>query len=209
MEIIPIAEIKAREADPATYQGATARVELFNVRARPHTARMESLGAQAIRANNPAAKVRALREMLDPVAVAAQGVAACRKGCGSCCHIAVQISVVEAEVIGKEIGIKPTAPAQYTAPGDQQTSASKYYGTRCPFLVNDQCSIYAVRPLSCRTLFNLDADALLCTIVPGDPPTVPYLNHMQFTNIIARALLESANRFADLRDFFPNGKGRP
>lgn len=208
MKIIPIAEIKARESDPATFQGAQARMDKFNEHARPHIARMEALGAQAIRAKNPAAKVKALREMLDPVAVAASGVAACRKGCGACCHIAVQMTADEAEIIAKEIGVKPATPEQYGIPGNQEAAASKHYGTPCPFLVNDQCSIYASRPLSCRTLYNMDADALLCTVVPGDSPKVPYLNHWQFTKVIALAFIDSATRFADLREFFPNGKGK-
>jgi hypothetical protein len=55
----------------------------------------------------------------------------------------------------------------------------------------------------------MDADALLCTIVPGDPPKVPYLNHMQFTTVIVRALMDFPNRYADIRDFFPKGKGKP
>jgi hypothetical protein len=171
---------------------------------------MEALGAQAVRANNPAARIRALREMLDPVAVAASGLAACRKGCGACCHIAVTMTAEEAEVIGKEIGVKPATPAQYIDQGGRDETAARFYGTPCPFLVNEQCSIYASRPLSCRTLYNMDADALLCTVVPGNAPKVPYLNHMQLTNIIVRAYMAAGTvpRFADLRDFYPNGKGR-
>lgn len=207
--VIPIAEIRDRQADPATFQGATERMARFNERARPHIARMEALGAQAIRAKNPAAKVQALREMLEPVAAAASGLAACGKGCGACCHIAVMMPAEEAELIGREIGVKPSMPARFVAPGDQGKSAMQLYGAPCPFLKADQCSIYASRPLSCRTLFNMDKDALLCTVVPGDPPKVPYLNHSQFTNIIARAFMDAPPRFADLRDFFPNGKGKP
>jgi Fe-S-cluster containining protein len=209
--VIPIAEIKARESDPAVSQGAQSRMDKFNERARPYIARIEALGAQAIRAKNPAARVNALREMLDPVAAAASGVAACGKGCSACCHIAVTLTAEEAEVIGKEIGIKPTMPAQYIEQGGRDATAAKYYGTACPFLVADKCSIYASRPLSCRTLYNMDSDALLCTVVPGDAPKVPYLNHWQFTNVIVRAFIASgsAPRFADLRDFFPKGKGKP
>lgn len=206
-KVIPIAEIKARQSDPAVFQGAQARMDKFNERARPYMARMEALGAQAVRANNPAAKVKALREMLDPVANAAKGVAACGKGCSNCCHIAVTMTADEAELIGKEIGIKPATPATFTKPGSDETAA-RYYGVTCPFLVDDKCSIYASRPLSCRTLYNMDSDALLCTVVPGDPPKVPYMDFRQFNNVIARAFLDSAPRFADLRDFFPTGKGK-
>jgi hypothetical protein len=208
--IIPIAEIKARESDPETFAGAQARVGRFNDAARPHVARMEALGAQAVRANNPAAKVRALREMVEPLAAATKGNVACHKGCSSCCHVAVTVMAEEAEVIGKEIGVKPSTPARFIGPDDRKDTAANYYGTPCPFLVDDKCSIYASRPLACRTLYNMDKDALLCTIVPGDPPRVPYLNHNQFTNVIVRAFMPgTVPRFADLREFFPRGKSKP
>jgi hypothetical protein len=206
--VIPIAEIKARQSDPTVYQGAQTRMDRFNERARPHVARMEALGAQAVRANNPAAKVRALREMLDPVIAAVSGLAACGKGCSACCNINVTISAEEAEIIGKEIGVKPMTPARFIRLDEKEETMAEYYGTPCPFLVDHQCSIYESRPLACRTLYNMDTDALLCTVVPGDPPKVPYLNHMQFTTVIMRAFMDSPNRYADLRDFFPKGKGR-
>jgi hypothetical protein len=204
--VIPIAEIKARQSDPTTFQGAQARVDRFNERLRPYAARIEALGTQAVRANNPTAKVKALREMLDPVIAAASGVAACGKGCSKCCHINATLSAEEAEVIGKEIGIKPTMPPRFTKLDEGEEMMDDHYGTPCPFLVNQQCSIYESRPLACRTLFNMDADALLCTVVPGDPPIVPYLDHRQFTAVIVRSFLDFPNRYADLRDFFPKGK---
>lgn len=203
---IPIIEIKQREADPNVPKLAQARMDRFNARAMPHKARMETLGTIAIRAHSPTAKVRALREMLDVVADAASGLAACGKGCGACCNIAVMVSADEAAVIAKEIGVKAAQPAQYATHGESAANAASHYGEPCPFLVNNECSIYDYRPLSCRTLYNMDSDALLCTVVPGDPPQVPYLNHWPFTMVIARAFFESKDRYADLRDFFPRGK---
>jgi hypothetical protein len=205
--IIPIAEIKARQADPDVAKGAQARMDRFNERVTPHRARMETLGTIAIRAHSPAAKLRALREMLDIVAVAAGGLAACGKGCSACCNIAVMVPSEEAAVIAKEIGVKAARPEHFATHGDG--SADKYYGEPCPFLTNGECSIYEYRPLSCRTLYNMDADALLCTVVPGDAPKVPYLNHWPFTMVIAQAFIQSMHSYADLRDFFPKGKGKP
>jgi Fe-S-cluster containining protein len=204
--VIPIAEIKARQADPVALQGAQARVDRFNERLRPYVERVKALGAQAVRANNPAAKVKLLREMLDPVTAAANGLAACGKGCSRCCHINVTLSAEEAEIIGKEIGVKPVMPARFIKLDEREETMADHYGTPCPFLVNEQCSIYESRPLACRTLFNMDSDALLCTVVPGDPPKVPYLDHRNFTNVIVRAFMDSPLRYADLRDFFPKGK---
>jgi hypothetical protein len=167
---------------------------------------LEELANAAIRAKRRAAKVELLREMLDILNAAADGIAACRKGCGACCHVSVILSADEAEVIGKEIGVPVAPPSRYEKRGSTADAAKQHYGTPCPFLVNDQCSIYASRPLACRTLFNMDGDALLCSIVPDAPPKVPYLDHMQFTMVIAQAFMHSMDAHADLREFFPNGR---
>lgn len=200
---IPIVPIEARKNDPTVYDEANARMQKVNDRLRPHKARLEAFGTQALRAKNAAAKVKALRSMLDLVNDAAYGQAACAKGCSACCHISVMVCADEAAVIAAEIGTKAAKPARYAVHGDNARATLKHYGEPCPFLVDGACGIYESRPLSCRTAFNMDRDALLCTIVPNDPPQVPYLNHMQFTMVIARAFLDSMHKYADLRDFFP------
>jgi hypothetical protein len=53
--------------------------------------------------------VPARRICLDP---AFAGIAACQKGCTHCWHIPVTISIVEAVLIGRHIGRKPTSPLQ-------------------------------------------------------------------------------------------------
>lgn len=206
--VFPIAEIKARAADPEVAKRAEERMRKVNERAAPHIEKMEALGAQAIRAKSPAAKVRALREMLDLLHSAADGIAACGKGCTACCHTSVLMGTEEAAVIGAEIGVKPASPARFLRQGDRDRTAIHHYGEACPFLVNDQCSIYASRPLACRTLYNMDSDALLCTIIPDDPPSVPYLNHWPFTMVIAQAFIHAIDHHADLREFFPKGKSK-
>lgn len=206
--VIPIAAIRRRQADPTLFDRANTRARAISAALRPHKAKMEALANQAIRAKNTGAKVKALRDMLAYVARAAEGLTACGKGCGSCCHVAVTVSAEEAAIIGKEIGITP-AKAAGLAPNraGRDETAAEHYGTPCPFLVDDQCSIYESRPLACRTLYNVDIDALLCTVVPDDPPKVTYLDHSQFTMIIAQAFMASAFNHADIRDYFPNGKG--
>lgn len=207
-KVIPIAAIKARAADPQTKIDAIERIDILNARLPLKKARalMDSLGGQAIRARSAKAKVKALREMVAVIGDAVSDLAACGKGCSACCHVSVVMGADEAVVIGREIGVAPKVPAQFIKPGEHD--AREYYGTPCPFLVNSECSIYESRPLACRTLFNMDKDALMCTIVPGDPPRVFYLNHMPQTTVIAEAFEDCAHLHADIRDFFPKGKGR-
>lgn len=207
--IYDLERIKARQADEdgRVRAGAEARARQITARLAPQTRELEALANQALRATKTATKIAALRSMMRLVHVAARDIAACGRGCSSCCHQAVLLNAEEAAYIGAEIATKPQKVAHFVKQGKTKAEADKHYGDPCPFLVDQQCSIYESRPLACRTLYNLDADALLCTVVPGDAPQVPYLDHRQFTEVIAFSFMKTAHRFADIRDFFPNGKG--
>lgn len=84
------------------------------------------------------------------------GFSSCSKGCSHCCNMDVQMTVFEAEYISMTTAI----PLRYDA---AMTFGHK---SRCPFLSKDNgCTIYAVRPLFCRTYHSL-SDPKLCGI-PG------------------------------------------
>jgi len=70
----------------------------------------------------------------------------CAPGCASCCHVELSVSAVEADAIGAHIA---------ALDDDARTSiaarAERHDG-RCVMLDDDSlCSIFAVRPLVCRT----------------------------------------------------------
>lgn len=74
----------------------------------------------------------------------------CKKGCSWCCRVPVDVSAIEAQLIGEYIGIEPknlTADRQWYRMPDK---------TKCPFLKNDCCSIYPVRPFNCRVFASAD-----------------------------------------------------
>ncbi len=92
---------------------------------------------------------------------------ACKAGCGWCCHQQVGISAPEAARIAVHLA---DLPAEQAAPLKDKiratAKATAGMGTRararsklpCPFLGDDgACSIYAVRPLRCRSLHSIDA----------------------------------------------------
>lgn len=102
------------------------------------------------------------------LARAANGAVACRPGCDHCCYQSV--GVTPAEALAITVHLKTTLSSEELA---QTTSdvAKARERTRglssqerfspehpCPFLKNAQCSIYEVRPLSCRGMNSLDAD---------------------------------------------------
>lgn len=67
----------------------------------------------------------------------------CGPGCSSCCQ-AFSVLPIEAAAIGEAIASLPIASRERfgkLAPGDD----------RCPLLIDDLCSIYAARPIICRT----------------------------------------------------------
>lgn len=136
---------------------------------------------------------------------------ACREGCHHCCHMAVTITGYEAAIIGKHIGRQPT-PVNFNVEhfidaGVEVAQAElrdKYTGKDCPFLKDSKCSIYEVRPLACRSYFNISGEPDLCDLTKG-ANDVPSIDFRVFWAAQAAAFMQY--EFGDLRDFFPFVKG--
>ncbi len=92
--------------------------------------------------------------------------AACKVGCGWCCHQQVGVTVIEAVRIARHLGDLPadeggalmarvTDTARRTA--GMTTGERARSKIACAFLGADgRCMIYAVRPLRCRGLYSID-----------------------------------------------------
>ncbi len=73
---------------------------------------------------------------------------ACDRGCHACCAPGLTVASVEAAAIAQFLGEHPDVAATAEA----LAKARPWQDTRCSFLNADgACSIYAVRPLVCRT----------------------------------------------------------
>jgi len=129
----------------------------------------------------------------------------CAGGCSGCCYMATAISGFEARMIGRYIGRAPRELGRenIASPALEDDLRARYTGVRCTFLVDGRCSIYPVRPASCRLHHSLNDDASNCTIVPGvtPAPLVPHLNLTAVT--VAVAFIFRADDFGDIREFFP------
>lgn len=216
-QTIELDELRAAVAE--RYKVVWTRAE---ARAAPMQAKAHALAAIAQKIVNrllksplsPAERVRRLWPLIDEKVALAKGIAACKKGCSHCCHIPVGLTTVEAEIIGKHIGKKPR-PAPPGKHGLGRSGKGAFadvrsgYDNPCPFLENDLCSIYEVRPVECRQLVNLDVDNLLCHLHVDEVFNVPYMDMRDFET--ASVMLQGVseyNRLADIREFFPTGRRR-
>ena len=127
---------------------------------------------------------------------------ACRKGCSHCCHIDVAVPREEAQLIAKATGAVLHEPATLSN-ALEASGRGDYFGTACTFLLAGKCSIYAHRPLACRTLVNLDDDERLCELRPGVEVPVPYADATALQGAFVQATHKQD--WADLREWFPEG----
>ena len=99
----------------------------------------------------------------------------CRKGCSGCCNLAVHATYPEAVLVAGELNrehtdklrdyvsrLKTVLP-QLSSMKDYLETHRRELGT-CPFLdAEGSCSIYSIRPLSCRALLST-RPAAWCTV---------------------------------------------
>lgn len=73
--------------------------------------------------------------------------AACRRGCGWCCHQKVGAAAIEVVAISRALAQRPPQRAML---------AGWRPGLPCAFLQDGACAIYDIRPLKCRSLWHVD-----------------------------------------------------
>lgn len=200
LALIPVAQIKALQ-DDVIVQGGRNKRAMFDVAPWLDDLDQEVFSA-AQQPGSQRAKYNRLKKLADRVSAAAEPHVACRKGCSECCNIAVVITSFEAELIGEVIRKKPL---KVGVRHDDLSLREKYFGQPCTFLRNGMCSIYADRPLACRTHFNLSDTSLFCsTEIPPEDSRVPNLDFRAFWASYGIAFYDAPR--ADIREFFP-GKG--
>jgi hypothetical protein len=86
----------------------------------------------------------------------------CRSGCSYCCHQNVEVTIPEAILVAKAISsqadprraiLLDTAAATANLSQHERMKT----GRACPLLVDNDCSVYADRPMLCRALLSSDA----------------------------------------------------
>jgi Fe-S-cluster containining protein len=80
-----------------------------------------------------------LYEFMGEISASFSHLTPCKQGCSYCCRIRVDVSEIELSLIKSK-----ARKAYNNATKDQEI------GEPCPFLKNNSCSVYEVRPFLCR-----------------------------------------------------------
>lgn len=145
---------------------------------------------------------KSIMQIVDNLAALVAKEAPCKKGCNHCCHMATILSSWEAEQIAKYTRRKTTHVTGYQL-GRRDELVARYSGVPCPFLDTGGCSIYPVRPFSCRMYFVMSPDAASCDITVKPDDIVSCFNFQPMEFVIANLFLRHGCTFADIREFFP------
>lgn len=108
----------------------------------------------------------------------AAGDVQCRAGCSFCCHQNVDVTIPEAILVALQLGNEadPRRPAILEAADafrDIDDDARIATGKPCPLLVDNRCSVYHARPITCRSLTSPDAarcQAAMQSLEAGEGP---------------------------------------
>lgn len=149
-------------------------------------------------------KLVKLRQLADEVSAAISPHAICRRGCAHCCRgMAVVISEAEAQTIASAIGrpLSGHGRSLREARLTREETALKYWGSPCPFLDKDECSIHAHRPIACRLHFSLADTPFFCrTDLKPDESAVPNIQLPPFWR--AYTTVTQHTNHGDIREFF-------
>ncbi|MGN5353166.1 YkgJ family cysteine cluster protein [Ralstonia sp. L16] len=144
-------------------------------------------------------KMRKVYALVDKLVEAADPFTACKRGCSACCHINVNITDVEAQIIEEATGRRYkrlTAPIAHPE--------SSFTGAPCPFLVDSVCSIYSVRPFACRHHMSFNLDAYWCAPERAHLAEMPLVSFGAAQQAyVAVSRLHAGGMYGDIRDYFP------
>jgi hypothetical protein len=114
---------------------------------------------------------------------------ACAEECAWCCYQRVGVAAPEVIRIAAQVRATFTAPQVQALQGRlAQALASPRQGAAplpCPLLVNNRCSVYAVRPMTCRGFNSSDAAACQASVMDHSRTAVPvYPPQLRIANVV-------------------------
>jgi uncharacterized protein len=152
----------------ATPLDEAERQSLLQAAARTREAALQQLQSHPHQAQFPIRFVAELGRAVDKVVQsrAEAGLKTdCHAGCSHCCSLPVQALPAEVFAVAQAVQQREAAERQQLLQRLQQHAQRTANGTHidrtlpCPFLQQQRCSIYAVRPAVCRKAHSLDVRA--------------------------------------------------
>lgn len=149
---------------------------------------------------SPRSKLRRVYVLIDEIAQARSNLVACGKGCADCCRMNITITKLEAAQLSKASGRRAADVVR-----SKGHPIDEFFGVACPFLVDEECSVYEDRPLPCRQHASYYTTNWACKPENLEIQVVPMVS---FSGLDEALLMVSAEKgqtiVADIRDFFPN-----
>lgn len=135
---------------------------------------------------------------------------ACQEGCDSCCYNQVELTPPEALLIGHHIAQHSEAEKdlllahvariiEIIAGLGKTESAARRREIPCPLLRNRTCSVYPVRPLTCRAMHGLDRERCAAELRTGSLAGSQYYAHRHEIAVSVSAGLREGCRVASLQ----------
>jgi uncharacterized protein len=148
-------------------------------------------------------RAKRILDIIDEMSSLVQGMATCKSGCAHCCYQSTVISSWEADRIASFAKRKIADIEGYDPSKDsRQGLTERFQGIVCPFLSENKCSIYQVRPSMCRLHFSLAHDPAPCDIRNNPGAKVPYFNLEPMKMLVSLLFMSGNCKFGDIREFF-------
>lgn len=149
-KLVPLAELT---------RTAQARVDVMSERRQKHGPQLAKMLNRLAAVGQPRAALNVLRDIADMLAEETTGQVPCKQGCAACCHMPVGVAADEAKVIAQEIGRTLAKYVPHRTNFNDDPFGDAY---PCQFLEKGECSIYAHRPMACRTHYSVEDDPAIC-----------------------------------------------
>ena len=119
---------------------------------------------------------------------------ACARGCALCCAQTVVVSAAEAFAVAAQIAARADTVAALQAHPRRQLGEPRTDWRPCPLLAADNdCAVYAARPLSCHGFFSFDLSACIDFFAARRSDTSFMPQDRQQVMIVCRMMLGAAH----------------
>jgi len=135
-----------------------------------------------------------------------KGPVACGKGCSWCCTTFVSTSIPEIFNLARAVRQSPSVHARSLTAAAKAKGIPQKLRERqrivCPVLENNACSLYASRPLICRSLLSTSLETCLTILVENRPAEMTHADKTPLIRMATIIIMKAAIRLAGLSPSF-------